>query len=376
MSVVAALSEVKKFLQVKSKADVSTLIFKLHRITAALLIACSILTTFRQNFGNNIHCMLGGGSIPLPMFESYCFMSGTYTLPLVLSNITSAHPGVSTGIGGGVEDGTVFHNYYQWVGLLFAIQAALFYLPWGLWKMVEGGKVGKLLAKVSRDPLTETPVTEQVASLGDFLLSHGGWFNSSAVKLLFYQALSLLLTVSQLYAMDLVLGNEFLNLGSNILDLELLTRNLTKVFPIVVKCSMTYFGPSGNLVNNSGLCTLPVNIINEKLYLVLWVWCLALAMVSLLSLLLQLLHLFPSYRLVQLQRLSPSTPHYYVRSVASRASYGDLILLLIIGNNVDTSQFSALIGHLSDDRSLPYLQQSQCLQESFDGKERGGRKDL
>ena len=109
--------------------------------------------------------MLGGGSIPLPVFESYCFMSGTYTLPVVLSNVTSAHPGVSTGIGGGVEDGTVFHNYYQWVGLLFAIQAALFYLPWGLWKKVEGGKVAKLLAKVSQDPLTETPVIEQVGKI-------------------------------------------------------------------------------------------------------------------------------------------------------------------------------------------------------------------
>ena len=151
--------------------------------------------------------------------------------------------------------------------------------------------------------------------MGDFLLSHGGWFNSSAIKLLFYQALSLLLTVAQLYAMDLVLDNKFLSLGSNILDYEPLSMNLTKVFPIVVKCSMIYFGPSGDPVNNSGLCTLPINIINEKLYLVLWIWCLALATVSLLSLLFQLLHVFPSYRLVQLRRLSPSTPPHYVRTL-------------------------------------------------------------
>ena len=42
-----------------------------------------------------------------------------------------------------------------------------------------------------------------------------------------------------------------------------------------------------------------------------------------------------------------------------------MVLLLIIGNNVDTSQFSALVGHLSDTRSLPYLQQSQYIQESL-----------
>jgi len=386
MSVVSALSEIKKFLQFKPRADVSTRILKLHKLSAALLISCSILTTLRQNFGSNIHCMLGGGSIPLSMYESYCFMAGTYTLPRLISNssslsrykgdITSTYQGVSTGIGGGVEDGTVFHNYYQWVPLLLVIQAAMFYLPWGVWKAVEGGKVGKLLAKVSQDPLTETPVVEQVATLGDFLLTNCGWFNSNALKLLISQVCCLILTLVQMFAMDLVLGNEFFSLGTDFLNLDLLTNNLNKVFPIVVKCSMVYFGPSGEPVNNSGMCTLPINIINEKLYLVVWAWCMILTAVSIFTLFFQFLYLLmPNLRFVQLQRLAPTTPHQYVKIVASRASYGDMILLKMIAENVDSSQFSALVDYLSDTRALPSRQQSQ-LQNSYVANEKGFRKEV
>ena len=137
------------------------------RWTAIFLVACSILTTSKQFFGEPIHCMLGGSSIPLDVFQSYCFMSGTYTLPVVSSNITEIHPGVSTGYvhAGAKEDGTLYHSYYQWVCLMLAAQASVFYLPWAVWKCIENGIIGKLIAKVSVDPLTEVPLSDQVYGL-------------------------------------------------------------------------------------------------------------------------------------------------------------------------------------------------------------------
>merc|ERR1719318_626724 len=113
--------------------------------------------------------------------------------------------------------------------------------------------------------------------------------------------------------MDLVLGNQYLSLGNNLLSMELINQALTKVFPKVVICSMIYIGPSGDPVNNSGMCTLPINIINEKIYLVLWVWFLIITVVSILSL---------SLRQMQLQRQSQVTPEYLVRSVTNQATYG------------------------------------------------------
>ena len=67
------------------------------------------------------------------------------------------------GQGSGREDSAnLHHNYYQWVGLLLVLQAAASYAPWAAWKWAEGGRVGKLLARVKSDPMTETAVEEQV----------------------------------------------------------------------------------------------------------------------------------------------------------------------------------------------------------------------
>merc|ERR1712025_926425 len=191
---------------------------------------------------------------------------------------------------------------------------------------------------------TETPVSDQVASVSEFMISHSGWFNSCAIKLLICQLFALVLTVGQMYIMDLVLANQFLSLGTNLRSLEMLNEALTRVFPKVVKCSMTYHGVSGNIVNNSGMCTLPINIINEKIYLVLWLCFLSMICLSTLSLLYQSLFLISSgIRKLDIQTRSRNTPHHLVRSIVTHSSYGDLVLLQLISNNTDKAQFTALL---------------------------------
>ena len=132
-------------------------------MTAGLLLVFSALTTSRQFFGEPIHCNLDHGAISMKVFESYCWMSSTFTLLVDnrADNATLLYKGV--GQGSGREDSAnLHHNYYQWVGLLLVLQAAASYAPWAAWKWAEGGRVGKLLAGVKKDPMTETAVEEQV----------------------------------------------------------------------------------------------------------------------------------------------------------------------------------------------------------------------
>merc|ERR1711990_64173 len=55
---------------------------------------------------------------------------------------------------------------------------------------------------------------------------------------------------------------------------------LNRVFPKVAKCTFQKFGPSGSLQKHDVLCVLPLNIINEKIYVFLYLWFVFLAAVS------------------------------------------------------------------------------------------------
>merc|ERR1719309_1021056 len=55
---------------------------------------------------------------------------------------------------------------------------------------------------------------------------------------------------------------------------------MSRIFPRVTKCTFHKFGPSGRLMRRDALCVLPVNIINEKIYVFLWFWLLVLLAVT------------------------------------------------------------------------------------------------
>ena len=108
------------------------------------------------------------------MFESYCFMAGTFSV-VKKGNITlvEAHPGVGQGEGA-LDGDNVFHSYYQWVCIILVFQAALAYFPYHLWKAAEGGRVNRLLVKLSNELITETSVADQVSGVSNFLTTHKG----------------------------------------------------------------------------------------------------------------------------------------------------------------------------------------------------------
>jgi len=377
MSVIAVLGGLTKYGKTKKAngANIANTIFRLHRLSTALLICCSLLTTAKQLFGEQIHCM-NSGQVPLKMFEAFCFMSATYSLPPETgAERVSASRGVYAPSNTRHTSPT-HHNYYQWVSLLLVFQAVCCYLPWGVWKAVEGGKVAQLVKEISTDPLSTTPLPEQVKSLGDFLHDHSGWFNWAAVKLLLGQVSCLVLTVTQMYAMDLVLGNKFLQLGTNILQWKELPTALETVFPLKVVCDMDVIGPSGTVVKEHGLCTLPVNIINEKIYLVIWLWFVLLSLVTLLCLLHQLLLLMlPYLRQAHLARRADDIPDHLVRGVIRHATYGDFVLLALLADNMEPAQFTALLSHLTD-QPRSFLHQTYRTPDERRLASKGGVKEV
>ncbi len=66
---------------------------------------------------------------------------------------------------------------------------------------------------------------------------------------------------------------------------------MSAIFPRVTKCSFYKFGSSGTVQTHDTVCILPVNIMNEKIYVFLWFWLLLLTLLTVLSLIYHMVHM-------------------------------------------------------------------------------------
>merc|ERR1711874_782205 len=108
--------------------------------------------------------------------------------------------------------------------------------------------------------------------------------------------------IGQMYFTDRFLGNTFMNYGWDVLkmttgDPEGRSDPMNMVFPKVTKCTFQKYGASGTITRHDGLCILALNIINEKIYVFLWFWFVAVACISALAILYRvIIFLVPSMR--------------------------------------------------------------------------------
>ncbi|PAA70912.1 hypothetical protein BOX15_Mlig014703g1 [Macrostomum lignano] len=298
------------------------------QITVTLLTACCGLTTFmcyimrpvacfqHNTFGEFMDGKDIGGQIEYS--TNFCWTEGTYAVhPNNFSiDITARDGGMSA-----YADKKIV--YYQWVPFLLALQALMFYLPRLLWNSISydraGTDVGHII-KVASDagreeeeahdklityavrmievmldrthkcheerPLVATTKNKCSSFLSVALPSRisGSW--------LIFTYLVVKLTYASNAVAQLVLMQYFLQLhGSHyhLLGISLLSDIVrghdwhnSMAFPRVGCCAVFMrSGAAGNW--QFCQCTLPVNIINEKIYIFLWFWFIFVAAATLLS---------------------------------------------------------------------------------------------
>merc|ERR1712008_670248 len=97
-------------------------------------------------------------------------------------------------------------------------------------------------------------------------------------------------------------------------------------------------GASGEVEKHDALCILPLNIVNEKIYIFLWFWFLILGVLSALVVV---------YRLVII--ISPRMRAYllYIRFRLKKSKMGDWFLFYMLGQNVDSIIFKEVMHELA-----------------------------
>ena len=283
----------KSLFQLK-KCLIDNTTFRMHyQWTFAILCVCSLLQTLTQFFGKPIDCMVEG--VSKSVFDTYCWIHGTFTLPSQLTGrrgVDFPHPGVGPYPHSGTassedsnlvevtaEGDEIRHAWYQWVIFVLFFQAIACYFPHFLWKNLEGGKISLLLADLPNFTLdTEgEAINKKRLMVVEYLKKTIGKHNSYAYQFIFCEFLNLVNIFAQMFFMDNFFNGHFRTYGSELLtisnlEMEKRVDPMAKIFPKLSKCTFHRYGPSGTIVNHDGLCILPLNIINEKIYVFLWFW--------------------------------------------------------------------------------------------------------
>lgn len=328
-------------------------VFRLHyKATVIILVAFSLLVTSRQYIGDPIDCIVD--EIPLSVMDTYCWIYSTFTIPNRLSGTVGkdvAQPGVAMHVEG--EDEVKYHKYYQWVCFVLFFQAMLFYVPRYLWKTWEGGRIKMLVLDLNLPIVQEDCKKDRMKLLVDYFTSNLHTQNFYAWRFFLCEVLNFINVVAQIYFMDFFLDGEFTTYGSDVVkftEMEPEEREdpMARVFPKVTKCTFHKYGPSGSVQKFDGLCVLPLNIVNEKIYVFLWFWFIILTFLSGLSLVYRAAVVCgPQLRLYLLRARSRLSPQNHIETIAKNCYLGDWFVLYQLGKNIDPLIFKELIADLA-----------------------------
>lgn len=337
-------------------------VFRLHyKGTVIVFVLSSLLVTSRQYIGDPIDC-IADGTIPGNLMDTYCWIHSTFSIPSRWAGKKGTdvpHPGISPVAD--LEEGTEvkYHKYYQWVCFFLFFEAGLFYIPRYLWKTSEGGKVRMLVQGLMEPIVDDQAKSDMIATIVKYFRLHRGTHGLYALRYFGCEVLNFINVILQIYFIDFFLGYEFRTYGLDVLnysEMEPEERGdpMHIVFPKVTKCTFHKYGPSGTVELKDGLCVLPLNIINEKIFIAIWFWLVVVAVISGVFLLYRLATLLgPQIRVALITvRGGKSTKRSDVEAIleAESLSYlerlGDWLVLHFICKNLDVLTVNELIRHL------------------------------
>lgn len=154
-----------------------------------------------------------------------------------------------------------------------------------------------------------------------------------------------------------IINKVFLNFWTNYFDAmwALLSNNLDAwtilnehIFPKLSKCEFLLFGPSGSTESRDALCLLSLNILNEKIFAILYIWLIIILILSMLSVLNRMVMLISKqYRLFLLRRVTLfSFSQDEMRRITNRGNIGDVFVMHQIAQNIPTHLFIDLMHEL------------------------------
>lgn len=121
------------------------------------------------------------------------------------------------------------------------------------------------------------------------------------------------------------------------------------VFPKVAKCIFTTVGPSGSYQKLDALCLLPLNVLNEKIFVIVWLWYTIQLIVSVSNLIYWIVICYSKNVRVAILRSHAMlvVSRKQVMHATKEAHLGNFFLLNQIAKNTNYTTFVDLMSELS-----------------------------
>ncbi|VDM42777.1 unnamed protein product [Toxocara canis] len=296
-----------RFLSLATSRRLDDFVDRLHFVrTVTLLVLCAMFVGMKQHFGQPIQCMLPahldrklhdslalGGSWT-SYAQYFCFVENTYRLTYNRT-VPGTQDRISIKQSSGIEV-----NYYQWVPYFFAIQALCFYIPSWIWHLLQQygmldikaivdeavsirgeikmeqrtKKLDKVVQFIRGSFEYRDKLQQSVSCLGVLTPNRFGFFSTVA-----YLATKLIWLTNDI--VQLIVISRFLNINDFTWALQP-SKLITTVtdssspatlhyFPRVTFCDMERY-TLGHVEVDTFQCVLMLNVINEKLFIMLWFW--------------------------------------------------------------------------------------------------------
>ncbi|TRY77741.1 hypothetical protein TCAL_08525 [Tigriopus californicus] len=276
-----AIQAATQFFLGKNELSIDNWTFKLfYQVTASMLVGSSVLVTFNQFFGDPISCDLPQGGVSEKVLKAYCWMYSTFNIPPSFEGSCARKK---------LEVMPVYNSYYQWVPIVLMMQAISCYIPRILWLMMEGGLM-KFLAKGKTGRIVEDEEKQIANLLYTFRRNLQNKYNRYTLVFFLCEFLNLFIVTSLFFLTNSFLQGQFLTYGYQVFAFYQLPPEETtasglinpmcEAFPRVVSCTYWKYGSGGRQTGVSALCILAMNIIIDKVYLILWFWFIVIAILA------------------------------------------------------------------------------------------------
>jgi len=337
----------------KQRPSVDNFVLHLHyRFTFLIFLIASSLVMAKEYFGKPIACLKNG--IPNSVLDIYCFIMSTFSLPKGYGPERVGKNSAFEGLGINLpDDEVVYHAYYQWVPIVLFLQAVVFYLPRYLWKSAEGGLFDVVLGGLHKPQTDSSKKAKQYKVLSKYMLENLNMHTGYAFSFFACEVVSFVVVICQIFFTNRFLGGTFLDYGSDVVNmLEMPEVNRTdpmiRIFPTVAKCNFRHFGPSGTVSRIDTMCVLAVNILNQKIYILLWFWLVILAAITGLWLLYRLATILsPQFRYLILKTRGAQAGPQALATVRKHLSLGDWFLLHQLGRVTEPTVFGEFLAEFA-----------------------------